>query len=120
MKKKTAARRTALRREVVPIGLAHAFKLIGMDSQTPQAAESFASETYHHALTIIEHLHGRHTDNNGLAIERELLEAARTILPTDRAEGDSATNPALTAEAGFNVGFAVCWLMMAQINGGAR
>jgi hypothetical protein len=128
MSKKTnhkAKPRKRARAVDVPIGLSAAFKMIAFDGEMPCGADVLCEDAYPHAVRIIDLLHGRTADseiNNDMAIERELQEATRRIYPpvSKAAEDDPAESAGLASFASFRVGFAVCWLLMTQVNGGVR
>lgn len=105
----------------VPVGLADAFKLITTDGATPCAATIHATRAYPHAQKIIALLHTEDFGRQDLEIEQELARAAESLFPSmDDRPADQVHESA--GEAGFNVGFAVCWLLLRRINGqgGAR
>ena len=100
----------------LPAGLGDAFKLIAFEA-TSADAHRYASKVYPHAERIVSVLR---TTESGLdvAMEKELTAAALAMFPQKLPQ--DAMTPELAGEAGFHVGFAVCWLFMASINGGAR
>lgn len=101
-----------------PTGLTAAFKLIAMDGDTSTAASTHAARAYPYALQIIDHLNGRISPraSNDTLIEMELLAAARHLFPSVD-DSDPAEVRGTVAEAGFMVGYAVCWLLMRSVSG---
>jgi hypothetical protein len=115
--KKQPRRRASSTPDVPPPGLQYAFRLIDIDGFAQDARE-----VYPHAVKIIENMNHQDGRPRGPVIEDELMAAARAIFPPqphDETAGPDA-NPVVASVGGFYVGVAVCWLLMTQINGGAR
>lgn len=108
MSKKQPKPATKKARNAAPTGLAYAFRLID--------EAHVADRIYPHAVTIIDHI------DKDLMIEDELMRAARAVFPPAKHDSSSGPKqtPELAALGGFYVGFAACWLLMTQINGGVR
>lgn len=96
-----------------PAGLVAAFRMIYVDGATSAFADMTADRYYPYARRAIDHLNGR----TGEDMESELLLAAEQVAGADRS---LAEDPSIVADAAFHVGFAVCWLLMTQVNGGGR
>jgi hypothetical protein len=90
-----------------PRGLCLAFRMIP-DPDGTQGTDQCAADAYPHAARILS--------DAGLSLERELRAATTTVFPG----WERDNSPNLAAVASFQVGFAVCWLLMTQMNGGAR
>ena len=101
----------------VPPGLQYAFRLIDIDGYPQDAGDVLP-----HALKIIDNMNHATGRPNGPIIEDELMAAAGTIFPPQKHDPstDPGNNPVIASVGGFYTGFAVCWLLMTQINGGGR
>lgn len=126
MSKKTTtqSRKKTARREqldAVPPGLVAAFTLIRMDDDNMHNPPHAARHAYPYARKVINVLRGQFDEdtNQDLLIEETLSEAAQRRYD-DMSPDEVAESGALRGEVAFEVGFAVCWLLMTEMNGGAR
>jgi len=105
-------------RPTPPDGLIAAFKMIQFDDATAIAARQDANRTYAHALNVIAYLTDEHKgqEHDDLLVQNELLAAVDTLYPSN----NDPRSPGLASMAGFNVGFAVGWILLTSITGGAR
>ena len=111
MRTPTKARRFAPKREATaPCGLRAAFSLITLDSVKPTWATTAANAVYPHATRIVNTVL---TSGDESAVINELENAVASLFPN--LEGTPAVTTA--QEAAFNVGFAVCWLLLTTVNG---
>ena len=119
MAKTTKKKSTTTRKASTPVppGLAAAFKLIQPDDASAAWARAQATDTYPHALAFLAALE---TDGSiDDVIARATQEEHGHVL--EGADADNAEWVAnLTGDTALHVGFAACWLLMTQINGGAR
>jgi hypothetical protein len=104
-------RRNAIPRGA-PAGLRAAFAMMALDGVN-RSAET-ATATYPHARRIVS---AALTNGDEGAVVDELEAAAAAMFP-NLENGDTPVSAA--QEAAFNVGFAVCWLLLQAVNGKDR
>ena len=100
-----------------PAGLVAAFAMVNKENSTPIAALHTAGGAYQPALDIIDLLHGRKEteENQDVAFAKVIADA--TDAEYGETYDDARTMPELTGETGFNLGFAVCWLLTIAVTG---
>lgn len=97
-----------------PLGLALALSMIRERGETPTSSQKMAERAYPLASEVV-------TATFNAADERVIMDVLRDapLALYPGLEGEPLS-PDSHAEAGFYVGFCVCWLLMQQFNGGAR
>lgn len=104
------------RRVSTPLGLEVAFRLILERDEAPHAAARNADRAFGAATRIDDVLR---STGNETAISEILASAADAMF--GKWEGRPAhEEPSHAAHAAYYVGFALCWMVMQQINGAIR
>ena len=114
MKNKTSKKSIAKATPQAPAGLKLAFSLIRESDHTPLFASLTAEEVYPVAQQVIEELQG---EANPMAINEIMYRATEQMFEWETA---SREVPDFVQTAAYYIGFAVCWLQMNDIQGGAR
>jgi hypothetical protein len=96
---------------LAPRGLSALLRAISIDGPATTAAKD-AEAVYPHARRVLDVLE---SNTDGLAMQGELDRAACALYGSG-AE-DPHLEPRLAAATGFQVGVAVCWLLMQALNG---
>lgn len=112
MATRTKKQRVTRDRLTAPAGLRAAFSMIALDGVNPSWATQATNATFPHAQRIVKTVLTR--GDEGVVVQ-ELTNAIRTTFPNLDRESEPAVTTA--QEAAFNVGFAVCWLLLTAING---
>ena len=100
-----------------PTGLVAAFTMVRQTDERAIAAVRHAQASYPHARRIIDSLHDVTGDKGSQYgdISDTLLQATDDLFsPLDE---PSRNDPSMASQAGFYVGFAVCWLLLTAVNG---
>lgn len=105
--KTTPKKSNRTRHQSAPTGLSLAFKLIAEPGDT----ESWLSETSDRLYPLARRVVGGTVE----ARDKVFHQTVSAMFPNLEEKATEAT----AVEAGFTLGFATCWLMMKQINGGA-
>lgn len=107
-----------------PAGLVAAFAMAKKHDETAIAAHSTAAEVYPIACEIISLLHARRDYAEETEGHQDLLiEKALERVMRKRYADVLVNHPPsdyMASDVAFDVGFAVCWLLLTSVNGGAR
>lgn len=113
---RTRTRRPRPRRDLgVPPGLSAAFSRVEVHESVPESSRR-AAQVLPYAVRIIELLQDQYDqplDGSGGAFETILKEAVEDIYHPETLD----TFAALATSTGFEVGYAVCWLLLASVKG---
>lgn len=115
--RRTKPARTPKHRLTAPAGLVAAFAMATPSGATAIAALHTAERAYEPARRIIDLLHGRTQgkEHQDLEIEKVIERACAAY--HGGVTDDGQTQGGLMADTGFDIGFAVCWLLMMAVNG---
>ncbi len=84
--------------------------MITLDDYKPRLATTVATATFPLAVRVVDTLL---TERNEMVVIDAIADSVTSLFPD--LEGEPAVTTA--QEAAFNVGFAVCWLLMMAVNG---